>query len=120
MNEATPSSNTRTCEWCAETIAQQALKCPKCSKWRKDIDQDRIKCYMWSCAGPALPVALFFIGLNEGWWTRGGFFNSSFSLGAFLSSASGLLVVAGFALSGWFSYVYYARVSKKIGSWTWV
>ena len=119
MNESKSASNTRACEWCAETIAQQALKCPKCSKWRKDIDQDRIKCYVWGGAVPVFPFILTYIGTAQGWWRTGGYFDGHFSLGAFLTSVSGLLIVAGFVLSIWFSYVYYARVSKKIGSW-WV
>jgi hypothetical protein len=32
---------TRICEWCAESISIKALKCPRCTKWRKDIEEDR-------------------------------------------------------------------------------
>ena len=32
------SDSTRVCEWCAESIPKQALKCPRCTKWRKDIE----------------------------------------------------------------------------------
>jgi len=35
------STSTRICEWCAESIPKQALKCPRCTKWRKDIEEDR-------------------------------------------------------------------------------
>jgi len=35
------ASPTRTCEWCAESIPEQALVCPRCCKWRKDIEEDR-------------------------------------------------------------------------------
>jgi len=31
----------RKCEWCAESIPQEALRCPKCSKWRRDIVKDQ-------------------------------------------------------------------------------
>jgi hypothetical protein len=119
MEETTSTADTRVCEWCAEKIAQKAVKCPKCTKWRKDIDQDRIKFYTWSGGAPAFPFFIYMIGSIKGWWREGGFFDSHFSFGAFFGSASGLLVVAGVALSIWFSYVYYARVSKKIGSWWW-
>ncbi len=36
-----PSTSTRVCEWCAESISEKALKCPHCAKWRKDIAEDR-------------------------------------------------------------------------------
>ena len=31
---------TRICEWCAESIPASALRCPRCQKWRKDIEND--------------------------------------------------------------------------------
>jgi hypothetical protein len=33
----------RICEWCAQSIPQQAIKCPFCHKWRNDIDKARQK-----------------------------------------------------------------------------
>ena len=33
-------SPARVCEWCAESIPQQAMKCPRCSRWRKDLESD--------------------------------------------------------------------------------
>ena len=105
--------NSRVCEWCAETISADALKCPHCTKWRKDIDQDRIKCYSWSF-GSILPATLSFVGARQGWWEYG---ESSF--GNFLTSLSGLLVIAGFLVTGFFAVFYWVRVSRKIGSWVW-
>ncbi|MGD0551044.1 MAG: hypothetical protein ABSB25_00180 [Sedimentisphaerales bacterium] len=32
---------TRVCEWCAQSIPQQAIKCPFCHKWRNDINKAR-------------------------------------------------------------------------------
>ncbi len=36
-----PATDTRVCDWCAESISRQALKCPHCHKWRRDIAQGR-------------------------------------------------------------------------------
>jgi hypothetical protein len=35
-----PAAATRVCEWCAESIPRQALKCPRCTRWRGDIAMD--------------------------------------------------------------------------------
>ncbi len=62
-----PSSttSTRECEWCAESIPEKALKCPHCTKWRKDIAEDRKKFFTHATGSVVLCVlsAIFFIGV---------------------------------------------------------
>ncbi len=105
----TISTSNRICEWCAESIPGQALRCPKCQKWRKDIDQERVLSYVWGFAS-LVPAVFFVAGVENGLWL---------SLRAFLMSMSGWIVLGGFLICGYFSLVYYARVSRKIGSWFW-
>lgn len=118
---------TRICEWCDEAIPAKAKKCPRCQKWRKDIDQDRVKSYLWS-ASSIIPAMILGAGLREGWWYGSTgithfagipFPQYGFSFKVFLSSPSGLVTFAGFALTGIMSFNYYASVSRKIGSWWW-
>ena len=110
----------RSCEWCADPISVGAFKCPRCGKWRKDIDKDRILCYIWSSV-TGFPILLFFIGLRSGWWTKGRdyFGHGTFSLGSFIFSFSGLLILGAFGVMMYYSFQAYARVSKKIGTWVW-
>lgn len=68
---ASLSAATRVCEWCAESIPRQALKCPRCTKWRRDIGVDiqnqfagligAVVCFISS--GPFIGIAL----VNEEW-----------------------------------------------------
>ena len=48
MDEDANVNTTRICEWCAMSILQQALICPYCRKWRKDIEHERFKFRTWS------------------------------------------------------------------------
>lgn len=63
----TPSSttSTRVCEWCATSIPEEALKCPHCTKWRKDIAEDRKQFFTHATGSVVLCVlsAIFFIGV---------------------------------------------------------
>jgi hypothetical protein len=59
-------TSTRACEWCAEPIPEKALKCPHCTKWRKDIAEDRKNFFTYLAAG--LAWCLFSIFLFIGVW----------------------------------------------------
>ena len=102
-------SHTRVCEWCASEIPDEALKCPECNEWRKDIKNDKIICYSFSGLTGAV------IGWNyySGNWST---LFDSFSMHSFMSTTSGLVTITSFLLS----LVYYIKVSKKIGTWFWV
>jgi hypothetical protein len=97
MADAVPALETRPCEWCAEAIPAKALKCPKCAKWRKDIDKERVLCWSFSFLA-ILGFVVFKFGGSDGFRT----------VGIVLCVISVLLCVA-----------FYAKVSKKIGSWFW-
>ena len=38
-----PQEQKKECDWCRELIRIDAVKCPHCHKWRKDITEDRKK-----------------------------------------------------------------------------
>ena len=119
--------NTRNCEWCASAVSSQAFKCPQCKKWRKDIDKERIQCYVWYGLS-FFPALLFYVGMNNLWWEGRSqtsilgfpvFQHTAFSIKAFLASASGWFILAGFIITGLMGTRYYISVSKKIGAWWW-
>lgn len=128
------SRTTRVCEWCGESIPQQALRCPRCQKWRKDIEEDRVKCYGWTFTSILLGGLFYFycyLGGRLGWWTveRWKSFElvgvpmdiptTEFSIGKFLSSPLMIILIAGIIITLCLSFHYYVKVSKKIGSWFW-
>ena len=98
----------RKCDWCKKDIPQDAIICPNCQAWRKDISNEKIISYTLS----GLSVILFFLGVINTWW--GNFFDA-FRIAEFISTFSGWVVMGLFVAS----IVYYARVSKKIGTWWW-
>lgn len=138
MTENTNKSNKRACEWCGESISLQALKCPICKKWRKDIYQDRIKSFFWGVLC-GISMGIFINGLRYQWWHQkiktlpqekndlftslvkltGGGYSYEFSFVTFLTSVSGFVIFVGFLITSILTFKYYARVSKKIGIWWW-
>ena len=43
-----PQESKKQCDWCRESIRIDAIKCPHCSKWRKDIQEDINKNIRWA------------------------------------------------------------------------
>src|SRR5208282_4798128 len=43
-----PQESKKECEWCRELIHIDALKCPYCHKWRKDIAEDRKRFFTYA------------------------------------------------------------------------
>jgi hypothetical protein len=120
MAASDENEGTRVCEWCAETIPEKALRCSHCQKWRKDIEKEKILSYVWGLAA-IVPAGLFAVGSKERWWMEGSLIHGyEFSFTLFLTSVSGLAVIASFIIAGSLSWHYYAKVSRKIGSWIWV
>jgi len=39
-----PKRPSRKCDWCSESISIEALKCPHCGKWRKELAEERGRC----------------------------------------------------------------------------
>jgi hypothetical protein len=93
------AAETRPCEWCAELIQSDALKCPKCRKWRKDIDQDRLRAYGWGMSW-VVAAGVLLEGFAAGAWkecsfaglfsSQGGGVRCSFTPDALFSSRSPL------------------------------
>ena len=98
------------CGWCKEKMNPEAVKCPKCQKWRKDIYSERIKCYtLFTFSAIFLTIAVI-----NGFESQL-FSEPTFSFGKFFSSIffwiSIMLDIPAF--------VYYSKISKKIGTWWW-
>lgn len=113
-------TSSRVCEWCSTSIPETALKCSHCQKWRKDIDEDRIKSYCWGGVAFFL-MAFLFMGIRNEWWhTKPLLGTHHFSFDIFLKTPSGIGMLIGLCITGYLSWLYYSRVSKKIGTWWWV
>ncbi len=121
-----PQESKKQCDWCRESIRIDAIKCPHCSKWRKDIQEDINKNIRWAiCAIGCVLVAgvLIGIGFADTWreTTPAGRLlgaSGSFSLKLFLSSVSGcvvLLCIAGFISSLVMSQRYGKSAKRKTG-----
>lgn len=116
MEATATKTSTRACEWCAAPIPSDALRCPKCRNWRKDIDQRRAKARVWVIASGitgvfALPVGigLLFLTLSEDALPRGGLVRTVLTLVIFAV----LLVPFIQAVR------YHVVVSRTIKSWWW-
>jgi hypothetical protein len=116
------------CEWCREPIRDDALKCPHCHKWRRDIQDDINKNLKWAVSGIGCGIlgAVFVaVGLSgETWrewnndWGRIVGAPGSFSLKLFLSSWLGWLVllsIAGAITSIVISRRYAKSAQRKTG-----
>jgi len=92
----------RTCEWCARSIPENALKCPYCHEMPRHVQRDALTAITWIAAGWLLALVVWAIGLAVGWWREAGRFSDGsynispqlFSWDTFFSSASGLAVIA--------------------------
>jgi len=56
------NNDSQVCAWCSKSIPANAVKCPYCQKWRKDIDRDRIIAYVWGFIA-AIPGSIIGISL---------------------------------------------------------
>jgi hypothetical protein len=89
-----PTTGTRVCEWCRELIHIGALKCPHCTKWRKDIQKDINGKINWQVMAITFVIGGAIMGPlagHTGWWDEG--LSRDFSLHKFLSSFSGWWVL---------------------------
>lgn len=99
------------CGWCGVKMNPEAVKCPKCQKWRKDIYKERIICYTFLAFSS---IFVFIAVMNS--FVYNLFSGATFSFKVFFSS-----------IYFWISIildiptlVYYSKISKKIGTWWWV
>ena len=104
MEQATPPPATQTnCEWCTKSMDAAALRCPSCGKLRKDIYNDKIKCYSFCVLGGAL------IGIGISMSK-----NNASSNG----STSTILLVFGI-LSAIVGLFFYYKVSQRLKTYWW-
>lgn len=108
MNENQRDDGKRKCEWCGDSIPVEALKCPSCNMWRKDIHNDRVLCWTWSLLAIVPMFACLFLA-----WLSVSTRENCFT-GPVLAA-----IISAFALTGILCTVYWVRVSKKIGTWFW-
>jgi len=119
MTENTSPDEKRTCEWCGESISSQVVKCPHCKKWRKDLANLRVPFYCWSGLA-VFPFLLLYSGIIKGWWTQAETLSIyKFSIKIFFTSFPGIVVTIGFIITSTMWWRYYAKISRKIGSWSW-
>jgi len=96
---------TRVCECCAQSIPQEAIKCPHCHEWRRDIQHSAQRIGTWLGVAILTVVCGFLLSIlaknrhdwerNTGdWgWLKTGAFGGPFSWEAFFSSTTGKLMV---------------------------
>ena len=114
-----PQGSNRVCEWCATSIPEQALKCPHCTKWRKDIQKDinLQKTWLGYAIGWSVPAFILIVGAaRNGVWGEG--LSNDFSVSKFLSSFWGWLELFLFAaaLTSVARMNHYAKsVNRKTG-----
>jgi hypothetical protein len=92
------------CAWCSKPIPANAVRCPYCQKWRKDIDRDRTIAYVWGVIG-AIPGAIIGVSLVNN--------------KAFLGTGRGTVTILSFIIALVLALYYSSRVSRKIGTWWW-
>ena len=118
--QGAPVESKKACDWCRELICIDALKCPHCNKWRKDIEEDINQKYAWLIRAVIFAPAFFLVGAaaeHNGWWNN--HWTHDFSLDRFVSSYSGWLVlfcIAGFITSLVKRNHYAKSVKRKTGS----
>jgi predicted nucleic acid-binding Zn ribbon protein len=129
----TPNAH-QECKSCRSAMPHDATKCTKCGEWREDIKKERNLCYLWTFIWNFL-LLTFFYGRSEGWWRPevspssgplGSLVDTirsswtTFGWAAFMSSFSGLALIAIFAITFGLSCKYYISVSKKMNNWIWL
>jgi hypothetical protein len=92
------------CAWCSKPIPANAVRCPYCQKWRKDIDHDRILAYVWGFIG-AIPGAII-----------GGVLVIDRT---FFKTGWGTITILSFIAALVIALYYSSKVSRKIGTWWW-
>jgi hypothetical protein len=95
------------CNWCAKPMDKEAIRCQSCGKLRKDIYEDKIKCYSFSILG-ALPIGAgigLYIADKENLLT-------SDTTKLWLTVIGSIVTIVGL--------FYYVRASEKMKSYWWV
>ena len=109
MEQATPPPIAQSnCEWCTKPMDAAAIRCPSCGKLRKDIYNDKIKCYSFCVLGGALVG----IGISMS-RHRNDLYNTSSN-----GSTGTILIVAG-VIAVIVGLFFYNKVSQRLKTYWW-
>jgi hypothetical protein len=123
---------TRICEWCAESIPAVALRCPRCQKWRKDIENDIIISRTFAIASTIclIFILLGIMGAIDGIIEKGVRWEEIGILEIMAGrrprmetyvhiTPVGFILIAGCIISFAVYTYYYIKASRKMGTWWW-
>jgi 5,10-methylene-tetrahydrofolate dehydrogenase/methenyl tetrahydrofolate cyclohydrolase len=96
-------NKTETCKWCSKEKDVDAIRCPNCGKLKKDIYEDKIKCYTACLIGGLL------LGIGIAKHTDYG-----------ESSTGKTLLIIGGVLAAIAGVIYYVKVSQKLKTYWWM
>ncbi|MES2773411.1 MAG: hypothetical protein V4722_04470 [Bacteroidota bacterium] len=106
LTQGGDSTLKKTCYWCQKPMSRRSVRCSVCSKLRKDIDDDKKKCYLSLTIGVAAVViglALFVSGKN------GVLSSDSIKLILIIAGVGGLIT----------GFFFYLKASEKMDSYFW-
>ncbi|MFI5133422.1 MAG: hypothetical protein ACHQEB_03750 [Chitinophagales bacterium] len=96
-------NKTETCEWCSKEREAGAIRCPHCGKLRKDIYEDKVKCYScFAVGGLMLGIG---IGMHPGYGE---------------STTSKTLLLIGGVLIAIVGIIFYVKVSQRLKTYWWM
>jgi hypothetical protein len=96
-------NKTETCEWCSKEREAGAIRCSNCGRLRKDIYEDKIKCYACCLIGGLM------LGIGIAMHTPFG-----------ESSTGKTLLLIGGALIAVAGLIYYVKVSQRLKTYWWM
>ncbi|SHG23071.1 hypothetical protein SAMN02745753_03505 [Marinomonas polaris DSM 16579] len=97
------------CDWCKESMDDQAIVCPSCKRERKDFHNLKLAMYTFV----SLSFAAFFYGIISGAFTSP--FLGEFQFRRIFSTVPGWIGILSFVIS----QVLYVKASKIIKTWWW-
>jgi len=110
MEQATPpTTTTQNCQWCTKSMDAAAVRCSSCGKLRKNIYNDKIKCYSFCVLGGVL----IGIGISMSKSNRNEFYEASSN-----GSTGTILLVIGI-LSAIVGLFFYYKVSQQLKTYWW-
>ena len=109
-----PASSQTNCQLCTKPMDSSAVRCPSCGKLRKDIYNDKIKCY---CAC-LLGGLLIGIGISKMGHRRNDLYDYLNQGGGSSNSTGTILLVIGIAAALVGIYFWY-RVSQQLKTYWW-
>jgi hypothetical protein len=97
------------CDWCKESMDNEAVVCPTCKRERKDFHNLKISMYVFV----SISFMAFFYAIGSGAWNSA--FLNEFEFNRIFTTASGWVFIGTFVVS----QVLYIKASKIIKTWWW-